>query len=141
VEWRYTTARPADGWEKPEFVDAAWQLGRAGFGTRGTPSAIVGTVWDTRNIWIRRSFDWDGVLPDDADVRLYLHHDEDVEVYLNGVKVFANTGYVASYDLVQVPNLRDVLKKGRNTFAVSCRQTNGGQYIDVGISVVETPKR
>jgi len=38
-------------------------------------------------------------------------------------------------------NLSDVLKKGKNTFAVYCHQHGGGQYIDVGISVVEKPKR
>ena len=141
VQWQYTTAKPADGWEKPEFDDSAWKSGRAGFGVRDTPGAIVGTAWNTNDIWLRRSFDWDGELPDKTDLRLFLHHDEDVDVFLNGVQILSRAGWTTSYELVAVPKLAETLKKGKNTFAVRVKQTGGGQYIDVGISVVEKPKR
>jgi hypothetical protein len=141
VEWQYTTAKPADGWEKPDFNDSAWKTGQAGFGTRDTPGVIVGTIWNTNDIWIRRSFDWDGVMPDNTELRLFLHHDDDVDVYLNGTKIVSRTGWTTSYELVSVPNLAETLKKGKNTFAVQVKQNGGGQYIDVGISVMEKPKR
>ena len=32
--WRYTTRKPADGWQNPDFDDKQWQEGPAGFGTR-----------------------------------------------------------------------------------------------------------
>jgi len=141
IEWRYTTSKPAEGWEKANFDDSAWQTGRAGFGTRDTPGTIVGTRWNSSDIWIRRSFDWDGVVPDNTNLQLYLHHDEDVVVYLNGVRIFSRAGFGSNYELAPSPNLMEVLKKGKNTFAVHCLQTVGGQYIDVGISAVEEAKR
>jgi hypothetical protein len=43
-------------------------------------------------------------------------------------------GYIATYEDVELtPEGKAVLKAGKNTIAVSCRQTGGGQYIDVGI--------
>src|SRR5262249_25225610 len=41
--WRYTTEKPGDGWFKPEFDDSTWKEGPGGFGTQGTPGAIVRT--------------------------------------------------------------------------------------------------
>ena len=42
--WSYTINRPADGWMLPSFDDSAWKQGESGFGTVGTPGAIIGTV-------------------------------------------------------------------------------------------------
>jgi len=137
VTWRYTLDKPAGGWEQPEFDDSAWREGTAGFGTRGTPGAIVGTVWNTDNIWLRREFEWNGDKPESAVYALNLHHDEDVEVWLNGIKVFEQPGWTTSYDLFNIPILQEVIRKGTNCLAVSCRQTGGGQYIDVGIALME----
>ena len=80
-------------------------------------------------------------MPDKSVLRLFLHHDEDVDVYLNGVKIFSRGGFITDYEWVTVPNLLETLKNGKNTFAVKVKQTGGGQYIDVGISAVEPPKR
>ncbi|MCL2348436.1 MAG: DUF1793 domain-containing protein, partial [Planctomycetaceae bacterium] len=141
VDWKYTTEKPADGWQNAEFDDSAWKTGKAGFGTRGTPGSIIGTEWNTNDIWLRRSFEWDGEVPENATFALSLHHDEDVEVYLNGKPVVTQTGYVTSYENVPVPQLTEIMKKGKNELAVHCHQTNGGQYIDVGISFVESKQR
>lgn len=136
VEWRYTTSRPAENWEETDFDDSAWQAGRAGFGTPGTPNAIVGTTWDSPDIWLRRQFDLDGIGTEDLQLRL--HHDEDVEVFINGVLARRMGSYSTDYD--QLP-LRDearaTLKPTGNVIAVHCHQTGGGQYIDVGMATVE----
>jgi hypothetical protein len=130
--WRYTTRRPGQDWFKPEFDAGMWREGKSGFGTRDTPGAIVNTVWDTRDIWLRREF----TLPEGkwGNVGLSVHHDEDVEVYINGVPAMTANGYTVDYEALPLtPAGAAALKPGKNVIAVHCRQTGGGQYIDVGL--------
>jgi len=133
VEWRFTTFHPDDRWSAADFDALAWPAGPGGFGTANTPGTVVHTVWNTPDIWIRRSFD----LPDGLSMsnpQFLIHHDEDAEVYLNGVLVLKVTGYTSDYETVPLsPQARAALVSGRNTIAVHCHQTTGGQYIDVGI--------
>jgi hypothetical protein len=49
--WAYTTDKPADPWFKPKFDDSKWNHGPAGFGSKGTPGAVMGTEWTTGDIW------------------------------------------------------------------------------------------
>jgi hypothetical protein len=137
ARWRYSLDKPGDGWTKADFDDSAWESGRSGFGTRGTPGAVIGTTWNTADIWLRREFE----LPDReyTNLQLWVHHDEDADVYINGVPALHVAGYVSAYDpLPMTPAARAALKPGKNTLAVHCHQTTGGQYIDVGIvDVVE----
>lgn len=131
-KWRYTIAKPADGWEKADFDAAKWTEGEGGFGTKMTPGTVVRTEWKTNDIWIRRSFDLKE-LPK-GDVFLRLHHDEDAEVYINGVLAAKVGGYVASYsEYPLTAEGRKALKAGANTIAIHCKQTGGGQYIDAGL--------
>jgi hypothetical protein len=107
-------------------------VGKSGFGTAGTPGAVVGTSWNTSDIWLRREFE----LPDRTfgDLQFWLHYDEDADVYVNGVLALRTTGYTVAYDAQpMIPRARAALKPGKNVFAVHCHQTTGGQYIDVGI--------
>lgn len=129
--WRYTFVKPADGWEQPGFDAAAWKEGKSGFGTKGTPGAIVETEWNTSNIWLRQTVKLDA-LP--ANPALSIHHDEDCEVYINGELAMKRTDYTTGY--IYLPLSKDaakLLRIGENTIAVHCRQTRGGQYIDLGL--------
>ncbi len=65
-----------------------------------------------------------------------LHHDDDVEIYLDGKLIYAKAGWTSSYTLVPWPSKTETLKKGKHTLAVYCHQNRGGQYIDLGISQV-----
>jgi len=134
--WRYNFANPEDGWAKPDFDDSSWKAGQSGFGTSGTPGAVIGTVWNTREIWLRREVE----IPADklANVQLWLHHDEDAEIYINGVLALKLSGYVSGYDAFPLmPAGKAALKAGKNVIAIHCRQTGGGQYIDLGLVDVE----
>jgi hypothetical protein len=136
--WRYTTTKPDSDWMKSDFDDSGWQNGPGGFGTRETPRAVVGTVWNTPDIWIRRSFEVEE-LPASGQLMLTIHHDEDAEVFINGELVEKLPGHTRHYrPMLLEEKARKLLREGKNTIAVHCRQTAGGQFIDVGIvDVVE----
>lgn len=134
VAWRYTTVQPDDAWHRPEFDDGSWQAGPGGFGTRTTPGSVVRTEWSTGDIWIRRSFELTAADLEVVNPQWLLHHDEDAEIYLNGVLAAKISGYSSDYEMVPLSaDARAALKPGRNTIAVHCRQTTGGQYVDVGL--------
>jgi hypothetical protein len=133
VPWRYTFERPAEGWFQPGFDAAGWKTGPAGFGTPGTPGAVVRTRWDSADIWLRRDFTL-GNRPLRAP-SLRLHHDEDAEVYLNGVLAASANGYTTAYQETTLsPAAARALRPGSNLMAIHCHQTTGGQYIDAGLS-------
>lgn len=134
--WSYTTEKPGDDWMKPDFDAAGWKSGPGGFGTEGTPGTVVRTVWNTADIWLRRTFTLDS-LPAAGDLCLNIHHDEDAEVYLNGRPIKSFTKYTTAYVNVPLdPAATGALKRGENTIAIHCRQTRGGQYIDAGLSLM-----
>ena len=130
--WRYTFRQPANRWLLTDFDDSQWREGKAGFGTLGTPGAVVRTLWNSSDIWLRRR-----IVLQKADLekpRLELHHDENVEVYLNGALAFKQGGFLTDYSQFDIsPQAHRALHVGTNAIAVHCHQTIGGQYIDVGI--------
>jgi len=138
--WRYTTEKPAQGWTAPDFNAATWKQGPGSFGTAGTPGAVVHTRWDTDDIWLRRQV----TLPatDLSHLEFYVHHDEDVEIYVNGILAAAEAGFTTGYVPMDIrPGARALLQPGAHvTLAVHCHQTVGGQNVDVGLAnVMERP--
>jgi len=136
--WRYTTSAPPADWFATGFNDGAWTEAPGGFGTTGTPGAVVRTTWKSADIWLRRSF----TLGEKAlvDPQWRIHHDEDAEIYLNGVLAARLSGYTGGY--VRVPldaAARALLRPGVNQLAVHVHQTTGGQYIDLGLDERITP--
>ncbi|MDR3619128.1 MAG: glycoside hydrolase family 2 TIM barrel-domain containing protein [Paludisphaera borealis] len=135
--WKYTTNPVGPDWAKPDFDDASWSSGPGGFGAKGTPGAVVHTEWKTNEIHLRREFQAEPGAVD--SLLLSIHHDEDAEVYLNGVLVSKQPGHVGDYQFLPLDRKAvEALKPGRNVLAVSCRQTAGGQYIDVGLIEIKS---
>ncbi len=143
TDWKYTNDTPNYDWYEEDFDDSGWRTGTAGFGTSGTPGAIVGTIWDTPEIWVRKSFDLEDISSfEQEDLVLYIHHDEDCEVYINGVWAVSLTGWTTGYITVPIGSsaYNALRSNALNTIAIHCKQTDGGQYIDAGISVLSDEK-
>jgi len=129
--YRYVTEKPANEWMQEVFDDKSWKSGLAGFGSGG---GVVRTEWKSSDIYLRKTFDYDG-----ADLKngaVVICHDEDTEVYVNGQKILGVTGFIGQYKMFMLANeLKKALKKGANTLAVHTHQTWGGQYIDLAVLV------
>ncbi len=131
--WLYTTNRPGANWAQANFDASSWQEGKSGFGTSDTPGASVGTIWNGPDIWLRREIE----LPqrDLSNLIAWLHHDEDAEVFVNGVLALRARGFSTGYEAVDFNGRgSSAFKRGKNLIAIHCRQTNGGQYIDFGLA-------
>jgi len=136
VTSRFVVSSPEGNWEATEYDDSSWTEAAGGFGSTGTPGGVIRTEWRSRDIWLRRAF----TLPesfktdDNSQLALKIHHDEDAEVYLNGVKVADLPRWTQGY--TEVSLTRDAVRAllpGRNIMAIHCRQNTGGQYIDAGL--------
>ena len=130
LQWQYTLDKPAQNWFAPDFAATGWKSGAAPF---GNDAPGINTPWKTSDIWMRRQFDLSGAIP--AQPQILVRHDEDAEIYLNGVLAATLTGYNSGYDSISMSAAaRAALKMGQNTWAIHVRQTNGGQAIDVGLA-------
>ena len=131
--WNYTTAKPADDWMNQGFDASSWKQGQSGFGTAITPGAIVGTIWDTDDIWLRREIEITGKQL--KQMELWFYHDDDARIYINGILALDAGGCNGAYDPIALsPTARAALKPGKNLIAIHCHQTGGGQYVDLGFT-------
>jgi hypothetical protein len=126
---RYTTRAPAADWMNPAFSDAGWQTGRGDYGNRPEHT----TRWETPEIWVRREFDLNDVSVN--KLLLYLLHNDDVEVYLNGVPVY-DCAPCLTYifkTLPVPPAAQQSLRKGKNVLALHVRNNGGPGFLDAGL--------
>ena len=131
IDWKYTTKRPPDGWERLGFDDSDWQSGAAPFGTLNIPEMPVRTEWKAREIWLRREIE---VPADFKNALLLLLHDNDAIVYINGLLAAKVTGRNDEYE--EIPILtsgRAALQPGKNLIAVLVTQKDGNQIFDLGL--------
>jgi hypothetical protein len=134
--WRFTTATPPANWNTTGFNDSGFSVGNGGFGTAGTPGAVIRTTWNTADIWLRRMFNPGALTPAQiANLVFRLHHDENAELFINGVAAATVTGFTTGYGITPLTTAgrNAVISNGNNLLAVHCHQTTGGQYIDTGI--------
>ncbi len=130
--WRYTTAKPETNWFAVDFDATKWPEGKGGFGKTENLSAVVNTLWETDDIWLRREVELSVGKSD--EILGWLHHDDDAEVFINGVLALRTTGATGSYEDFSLNRRgRAAIKSGKNTIAVHCRNTGGEQYIDFGL--------
>jgi len=143
--WKYRFTQPGSTWTELGYDDStsSWTNGTGGFGAGNPPNTtgLTRTTWNTSDIWLRRQFN-PGALTSEQISNLFflVYHDEDVQVYINGVLAASATGYRTSYGLMGINQAgkEAIVPNGNNVIAVHCHQTGGGQYIDVGIVVRES---
>lgn len=129
--WKYSLEKPPAGWEKSDFDAGSWKDGNGGFGTRDTPGSRVGTVWRGPEIWLRKVVPLESIPEKPA---LLVHHDEDLRVFINGQLALERRGYITEYRVFPLEGAGlEALRRGDNLLAVHCRQTGGGQFVDVHV--------
>ena len=135
--WLWTTNTPASNWYATNFNATGWSTGLAGFGTID-PGVTPNTPWTKLGyIYLRRTFNPGSLTPQQInELGFTVYHDEDVAIYINGVFAASASGYSTAYvNLAMTPQAQAaIIPNGTNLMAVSCHQTTGGQFIDVGIS-------
>ena len=141
--WKYSLIKPdSASWFKPGFDDGNWQQGLAGFGSAGTPGAIIKTNWTSHDIWIRQEFTMGDLSKIKDNLVLSVSHDDRAVVYINGVKAADLGGATSGYAISQITQAAKnaLIPNGKNIIAIHCHQDGGGQYIDAGISVMSSTK-
>jgi hypothetical protein len=138
AECRYTERKPDGAWMDEAYDDRQWASGRMPFG-KGWDRDFT-TPWDSREIWARRTFDLSDT--DIEELVLLLRHDDDVEVYLNGRRIYDCThcylGRIKAYPVAD--DVKAALKKGRNTLALHCINPSGNAWLDVGLAKRKRPR-
>ena len=86
---RFVETEPAGEWMMQSYDDNDWKEGKGIFGTKEVDPQ---TLWTSRDIWIRRTFDLQSI---PGDFLLRVKYDDNAEVYLNGEKIFS-TGCCSS---------------------------------------------
>lgn len=127
----YTFDKPAGDWNSVSFDDSQWRKGEAAFGTSNMPR--VKTRWNTKNIWVRRTFNIDDDLSREQLVLMY-SHDDTFELYLNGERlVKTDYSWKNDVELVLSEAQRKKLRKGKNVIAAHCLNQTGGAYVDFNL--------
>jgi hypothetical protein len=135
--WNYTTDDPGANWLADDFDASSWKSGPGGFGSAQTPALQEHTGWHSPSIWLRTTVETSKPGEDD-EMTLHLFHDEDVQIYVNGKPLFEARGYTTDYrDVVLNPSQKALFHDGKNTIAVHCMQSSGGQGVDLGLSVLK----
>ena len=130
---RYMNEAPTGDWKAKNFDDSGWKQGTAAFGRREHQN--INTAWTSEYIWVRREF----TLVDDLSgkkVFLEYSHDDDVEIYINGIEAVRINGPCQENALLELSEeIVSSLQKGKNCIAAHCRNKGGEAYLDFGLSV------
>ena len=62
-----------------------------------------------------------------------IKYDDNVEIYLNGEKIFNAGCCSANKEILLSKAIEQKLRKGKNVLAMYCENTGGQAYIDAGL--------
>ena len=124
----FTETKPQGDWTSVGYDDSKWKTGKGMF---GTSNADPQTIWNSREIWIRRVFD---VQPENIqELLLKTKYDDNVEIYLNGEKIFNAGCCSGNREIILSKAIEEKLRNGKNVLAIYCENTGGTAFIDAGL--------
>ncbi|WP_316800976.1 glutaminase family protein [Pedobacter frigidisoli] len=129
-EVKYTENKPVGEWNAFSYSATGWKTGSAPI---GDDEKNVKTLWKSHDIWVRRNF---SVANPAAINELFLkiNHDDNIEVFLNGKKVYDKEGWTNSFQYIALSTSdKNALKAGENVIAIHLLNTAGGRYLDFGL--------
>jgi hypothetical protein len=139
---KFTITRPdPKWWFKDGYNISTWKQGPAPFGTHDRNDAMLkGGTEFPQELWYRRDFNLTNV--DFEKPVLNIFHDDDVQVFINGVPAFdCAPCFTGEYEFKPIsPAAVKALKKGKNTLAAYVKNGAGPGYIDIGLADEIAPK-
>ncbi|AMR30804.1 glutaminase [Mucilaginibacter sp. PAMC 26640] len=124
---KYTETVPQGDWQSAAYAAGDWKSGVAPIGDN---ASLVKTTWKSHDIWVRRIFSLAN--PSNInDLFLKINHDDNIEVFLNGKKVYEKQGWTSTFQYF--PISKNELKTGQNIIAIHLLNTAGGRYLDFGL--------
>lgn len=134
-EGKYIFTEPKGNWKELKYNDSQWLKGKGAFGyfKQNRFESIIRTLWKTDQIWVRREINLDKDLVDD-DVFLEFKNDDDVEIYINGIKAVSKS-YALNEKIKLSKEVVSTLKKGKNIIAAHCVNKIRNAILDFGLTV------
>jgi len=126
----YTEREPSGDWMLADFDDSSWKTGQAPFTDH---KGVGGTLWQSENLWLRRTFDLSDI-GSLKELNLKIRHDDNIEVFLNGVRIYELEGWIHRFKYVKLPqNIISRLHVKGNVLAVHIKNTAGDRWLDLGL--------
>jgi len=129
-EVKYTESEPQGDWKAENYSANNWQTGATPI---GDDEKNVKTVWKSHDIWVRRTFN----VANPASISelfLKINHDDNIEVYLNGKKIYTKEGWTNNFQYIALSNSdKNALKAGSNVISIHLINTAGGRFLDFGL--------
>lgn len=125
---KYTETAPQGDWTSASYAAADWKSGAMPLGDN---ASTVKTLWKGDNIWVRRTFNVAN-LAGINELFLKIDHDDNIELFLNGKKVYSKIGWTPALQYFAIS--KDDLKAGENIIAIHLANTAGGRFLDFGLA-------
>ncbi|PWS27077.1 glutaminase [Pedobacter yonginense] len=128
---KYSMTEPQGDWKALNYNADGWKTGSAPI---GDDAKNVKTLWKSHDIWVRRSFNITNPASIN-DLFLKINHDDNIEVFLNGKKIYTKEGWTSNFQYIALSNSdKNALKSGNNVIAIHLINTAGGRYLDFGLA-------
>lgn len=141
--WWYRTDDPPAGWFRGSVINKeSWKQAQAPFGAKNFAQLKVNTQWTTPTLYAKQTFKLTRAdIAQISNLHIRLHHNDDLTVYLNGVKIHQATGWSPLYRITPLDDkAKQALHVGENTIAIKCTNKKHKHFFDLGLLDMRSPK-